>query len=436
MYSFKVLYKEELFLFISKDMTNIFILLLLISGSFCYLIAENATFSAPYDMPRLIPSNFHYNVTGNITTDINDCYGKIYITELGGFIDEINIHIESLGAIGGVYVAQGVGVKYPGRRVAEFVNSGTFSIPAVEITSEVYNYLISNNVTEISLIYEENLWTNMFRSATFISFKAIRFLIESSIIIICTLTLSKLSCRRREKVAIINLSISIFASVLFILSAIDQFGQDQLINSKVASSAYTFGGASVSMIVWLYTIIMIELLEKDDNLTTKVVRNKWLYIIIALILFAIEALFVFLGIAIDPNSSYTNLLQLIGVVIRSLALLSVGILYLVYTFKLNSYINKNHPDKDSKMRRKTKYTIQLSWILGIVSLIRAIWVFLVIFLLIDPTTYAIFFWMEMLITSTIQYCLVLGPFIHYYVLDRKQTSSTTSRTSTTKISSN
>lgn len=412
------------------------IFLALLSGNWARLIigSSGQEYSAPYDMPRIIPSNFAWNVTGELTFNASDAYGKIYAVESGDIIDTVTLRMQKAGALGVIFTSQGIGVTLPGRRVSEFENQEFFSIPAVEIGYEDYLELRNSNTTlTVRLEYENNSWTDMFRSGSFISYKVIRGIICLFILTISVFLLIKLSSRRDMKPVVVSMSLMLGASLVFLSSLIDQFGQDQLFPSKASVSFFTLGNAIVDVTVWLYVIIMMELLKDSAPKGTRIIKNKWAYISIAIISFSIEVIFICLSIAVDPNSGSLNLLQLVGYVIRMLLRISLGLLYLISTARLYRYVMKIHPEKNDKIRVRTRYTFMFNWILGVTLVIRGFFTATVIFLLGNPFTYTVFFWVEMLLTSLVMICLVLSPFFNYY--KAKALGSSAMKTSSGSVTS-
>jgi hypothetical protein len=387
------------------------------------LLSTNETFYTPYDMPRVIPNNFRYNVTGIVSFDRNDVTNRIVIIDSNAIVDITTVELQIKGALGAIYTSTSVTAELPGRRIAEFDNSRNFYIPAAEISYEDYLKLVAYNSTmSVTLEYEDNPWRETFSSGAFISYKVIRGIICLGCLILVTIMLIKLASRKDMKLVTINMSFMLFASIVFISSIIDQFGQDQLFPSKLAIALFTSGNMLVDLDLWLYVIVMMDLLKKNVAKTTKLLQNKWIYISIAIFTFVVEVVFISASVAVDPTSGSLNILQLIGYIIRMIMRITIGILYLVVSIRLHRFISKMNGKSNKKMR--TKYTRRFNWVLAIFSILRGVFTTMVILLLNNPFTYTVFFWIEMLLTSAIMISLVLSPTLT--IIEKEKLTSRTS----------
>lgn len=409
-----------------------YILLLLISACAGRIITQDGReYSTPYDMPRIVSDDFVYNVSGETTFNTTDVYNKIVFIDVAVIIDTFTLELQARGALAVVYTLMQLTESAPGRRVSEFTNLEFFTIPAVEI--DYRNYLALVNETFVTLEFEDNPWTDMFRSAAFVLHKIVRGLVSATVIILASFILYKNANRPELKVVKVVCSLLIVLSTILLLSAIDTFGQDQLMPSKLAAVFVTIPNAFLILIVWLHIIVMKELTSKNLLVGGGIIQAEWLYAMIASLAFSIEVIFIGLSFYTDMGSAGPNILQLVGVIARMGLFLSAGILYLVYTGKLYKYVVKHHPKKDDKLRQKTKYTFLFNWILGPALIFKAFWLIAVLALLNSPGTYAVFWWIDMLVTSLIMLSLVLSPFLTLKNRLEKSSVDSTRNSSTTEL---
>ncbi len=400
-------------------MTIYLLLFTLVVSQVSSLSLDNGvTFYTPYDLPRIVPPNFNWNVSGEISFNCEeDARDKICIIVTNDIVDTTTIAYEDRGAIAVIFSMIFVNNTIPGRRVAEFQNTGTFRIPAAEIEYNDVEYLRSLNETLYgTLNFQENSWTKIFQSGAFISYKIVRGAVSFGVIVLSILLLLRVKNFERQRIRIntIVASFTLFASIMFLSSCIDQYGQDQIFPSKVAILFFNFGNALVDTSVWLYILIMYEILRSRLGKTIDLVHRDWPYIMIATIELSIEVCFVCLSIAIDSTERSLNILQLIGYIVRMCLRVSMGIFYITLTVRLQSRITKRHPDPKDPIRVKTKYTLLFNWIIGTTSVVRGAFTCFVVIMLTTPLLYTIFFWIEMCLTSVVITSLILSPFINSY----------------------
>ena len=156
---------------------------------------------------------------------------------------------------------------------------------------------------------------------------------------------------------------------------------------------------------------------------------------IACISFAIEAIFIGVSFYTDMGSRGPNILQLVGTVLRVMMFLSVGILYIVYTARLQRYMITHHPKRDDKVRLKMQYTFIFNWILGPSLIFKSVWTIAVLGLLNNPTTYALFWWIDMLVMSLILLSLSLSPFFTLYYNPYRSSAESTGGSRTLELTS-